>query len=77
MQPRATREDYERALAGLEYPVSRAAVVRNARDHGGLDTEVAAFLEQLPDRAFDSFSDLVQAIRTLYDPRGGGGSSPI
>ncbi|MGE0135527.1 MAG: DUF2795 domain-containing protein [Dehalococcoidia bacterium] len=77
MQSRATREDYDRALAGLEYPVSKAAVVRNARDHGGLDTEVAALLDQLPDHTFDSLSDLVAAIRALYDQRGGAGSSPI
>ncbi len=67
MQPRATREDYERALAGLQYPVSKPAVIRKARDHGGIDTEVAKTLERLPDISFDSFSQLVEAIRALYD----------
>ncbi|MFN8584469.1 MAG: DUF2795 domain-containing protein [Dehalococcoidia bacterium] len=66
MQPRATREDFERALAGLEYPVSKAAVVRKAQDHGGIDTEADAILAQLPDRSFDSFPDLVEAIRATY-----------
>lgn len=66
MQPRATREDYERALAGLHYPVSKPAVVRKARDHGGIDTEVAETLERLPDVTFDSFTDLIEAIRALY-----------
>jgi hypothetical protein len=67
MQPRATLEDYERALAGLQYPVSKPAVIRNARDHGGIDTEVADTLERLPEVSFDSFTELLDAIRVLYN----------
>lgn len=78
MQPRATREDYERALAGLPYPVSKAAVVRKAEDHGGIDAEVDAMLMQLPDRSFASFEDLIEAIRATYLTQAGGeSSSPV
>ena len=69
MQPRATLEDYERALAGLQYPVSKPAVIRKARDHGGIDTEVTRTLERLPDLSFGSFTELLEAIRTLYQDR--------
>lgn len=78
MQPRATLEDYERALAGLQYPVSKPAVIRKARDHGGIDTEVADTLERLPDVSFDSFTELLDAIRVLYlDRPDAAGDSPV
>jgi hypothetical protein len=70
MQPRATREDYDRALAGLEYPASSDVVVRTARDHGGIDTEVAAMLLQLPEGSFASRDELDDAIRALYSAAG-------
>ena len=48
---------------------SSAAVIRKARDHGGIDTEVTRTLERLPDLSFGSFTELLEAIRTLYQDR--------
>lgn len=70
MQPRATKDDYDRALEGLEFPAATDSVVRKARDHGGIDTEVAAMLEQLPEGSYASREQLVEAIRGLYAAAG-------
>lgn len=70
MQPRATRDDYDRALEGLEFPASTDSVIRKARDHGGIDTEVAAMLVQLREGSFSSRDDLDEAIRDVYSAAG-------
>ena len=70
MQPHATRQDFEIALSGLEYPVSVDALVRHARDHGGVDTEVEAVVAQLPDRPYESAEDLTAALRAVYLQQG-------
>jgi hypothetical protein len=75
MQPRATKDDYKQALDGLVYPVSTDNVLRTARDHGGIDAEVASILEQLPERSFDSSEELNDAIRAAYAAAGVFGDS--
>ena len=64
--PNATKRDYEVAFAGLDFPVSKAAVINRARDNGGLDREVYAILSQLPTGSHDSIEDLKQAVRAIY-----------
>ena len=71
--PHATKRDYEVALAGLDFPVSKAAVINRARDNGGIDREVYAILSQLPDKSHESMEDLQQAVRALYIA---GGAAP-
>jgi hypothetical protein len=75
MQPRATKDDYRQALDGLVYPVSTDNVLRTARDHGGIDSEVASILEQIPERSFDSSDELKDAIRAAYAAAGAFGES--
>lgn len=70
MQPRATRDDYDRAFSGIDFPTSKAGALRTARDHGGIDTEVAAMAEQVEDRSFDSYDDLLKAIHDVYAAQG-------
>ena len=66
MQPHAGKRDYDAALEGLEFPTSLAAVIRTARDHGGIDREVSEMMARLPDRQFDSLEDLYAEIRGVY-----------
>ena len=64
--PHATKADYRKAFAGFEYPVSKDAVVRQARDRGGLDREVNRILIQLPLSKYRSEDELQDAVRQLY-----------
>ena len=64
--PTATKRDYETAFTGLDFPVSKAAVINRARDNGGIDREVYAILSQLPDKSHESMEDLQQAVRAIY-----------
>ena len=65
-QPRAERQDFEVALGGLVYPVSRDGVINHARDHGGVDTEAIAMVEQLPEGEYSSPEELAEALRAIY-----------
>lgn len=67
----ADRRDYTRALAGLDYPASRDAIVRKAADHGGLDTEVLYILENLSEDSYDTEYELQQAIDGAYEETNG------
>ena len=73
--PNASKRDYEVAFAGLEFPVSKAAVINRARDNGGIDREVYATLAQLPDRSLKSMDDLQQAVRAIYVASGAASDS--
>jgi hypothetical protein len=64
--PHAERQDFQVAIGGLAYPVSKDGILNHARDHGGLDTEVIAILDQLADRDYASPEDLEQALRLIY-----------
>ncbi len=46
--------------------MSTAAVIRHARDHGGIDAEVVDTLTRLPATTFDSRAALIAAIRAVY-----------
>ncbi|MEI6665475.1 MAG: DUF2795 domain-containing protein [Chloroflexota bacterium] len=64
--PHAEPGELREAISGLSYPVSKDAALRFARDHGGLDHEVADTLAQIPDRSYESQADLVAALRAVY-----------
>jgi hypothetical protein len=69
-RPAASREDYDRAFQGLEFPASRPAILRTAADRGGLDTEVLEVLGELPDTQFPDLESLKGAVREMYWARG-------
>lgn len=46
-------------LAGLDYPISRADLVRAAEEHGA-PTEALDALRSLPLSAFDSYEELTE-----------------
>jgi len=65
-QPHAGKRDYEIAFEGIEFPSSLSAIIRSARDKGGIDREVHEMIVRLPDRQYDSLEDLSAEIRGLY-----------
>lgn len=64
--PHAGKADFRKAFAGFNYPISRDAVYRGARDKGGLDREVPRVLAQLPLKKYRSEDELIQAVRWVY-----------
>ena len=65
-QPRAEPQDWERVLERLEFPISLPALIRYARDVGGVDLEVHEVLSRLTRDSYDSREQLVDEIRGLY-----------
>ncbi|MHA7238424.1 DUF2795 domain-containing protein [Arthrobacter sp. TMS1-12-1] len=49
--------DIQKALGGMDYPASKDDLVRHAKDKGA-DDAVLRTLENLPDREFDSPTDV-------------------
>ncbi|WP_394252306.1 DUF2795 domain-containing protein [Arthrobacter pityocampae] len=49
--------DLQKALGGVDYPASKQDLVQHAKDKGA-DTTVLEALENLPDREFDSPTDV-------------------
>ena len=66
LQPHATKQQYQKAFEGLEFPTSLSAVKKRAADVGGIDREVNEMLGRLPDRQFESLDDLFGALREAY-----------
>lgn len=64
--PHAEPGEIRAAIEGLTYPVSKDEVLRFARDHGGLDHEVADAISQIADHTYESQADLVAALRAVY-----------
>jgi hypothetical protein len=65
-EPAAQKDDWERALEGLEFPASLVYIIRTARDRGGIDREVHAILERLPEQEYDTYDDLIAGVRAVY-----------
>ena len=53
--------DVQRYLGGVDYPASKETLVETARG-GGADDEVLDALESLPDRDYDSPTDVTSAV---------------
>ncbi|MHA7281867.1 DUF2795 domain-containing protein [Arthrobacter sp. TMS2-4] len=51
--------DIQKALGGVDYPASKADLVKHAKDKGA-DGTVLETLENLPDREFDSPTDVTK-----------------
>jgi len=66
VQPRAEPQDWEKVLERLEFPISLPALIRYARDVGGVDLEVHEVLSRLRRESYDSREQLVDEIRGLY-----------
>ena len=66
VQPHAGKQDYNKAIAGLEFPISRDGLLRGTKDKGGIDREVAMILSMLQDNKFNSEEELFQKIRYIY-----------
>ena len=66
MVPHATKQDFNEALKGFHYPISRAAILNMGRDKGGVDREVARVLNVLPDRRYKSEAEVIEEIRAIY-----------
>jgi len=66
VQPRSEPQDWERVLERIEFPISLPALIRYARDVGGVDLEVHEVLSNLTRDSYDSREQLVDEIRGLY-----------
>jgi hypothetical protein len=66
VQPRAEPQDWERVLERLEFPISLPALIRYARDVGGVDLEVHEVLSRLSRDSYDSLEQLVREVRDIY-----------
>ncbi len=64
--PHASKSDYNKALAGFHYPISKDAITRMAADKGGLDREVRRILAQIPARKYNSAEEVQDAVRWVY-----------
>ncbi|WP_327583049.1 DUF2795 domain-containing protein [Nonomuraea sp. NBC_00507] len=53
--------DLQKHLSGVDYPASKADLVKAARDHGAGDDIVKA-LENMPDRRYDGPNAVSQAV---------------
>lgn len=51
--------DIQKALGGVDYPASKEDLVKHAKDKGA-DGTVLETLENLPDREFDSPTDVTK-----------------
>ena len=69
-KPHATKQDQEPAFKGFHYPMSRAAILNMGRDKGGVDREVAAILNLIPDRKYKNEAEIREAVRTIYRIQG-------
>ena len=70
-QRHAAREEFLRALEGLDFPASKVGIVRKAQDKGGLDREVPHVLGQIEDRTYEDKDDLAREIERVYAEGGG------
>ncbi|MFW5655020.1 MAG: DUF2795 domain-containing protein [Roseicyclus sp.] len=61
--PAPSAADLEQALAGVDYPASRNALVRHARDRG--TEEIAGIIAELPDREYRDAADVARAFGGL------------
>ena len=66
LRPHASKQDYAKAIAGLEFPISRDGLIRGAKDKGGVDREVGMVISMLNDKKFSSEDELLARIRATY-----------
>ena len=66
----AGKADYRSAFSGLEFPASKIEVVRRSRMKGGIDREVFAVLDSIPNRSYRGMEELTNAVRSVYVARG-------
>tara|TARA_B100000073_G_C23703457_1_gene561311 strand:+ start:326 stop:1003 length:678 start_codon:yes stop_codon:yes gene_type:complete len=66
LRPHASKQDYAKAIAGLEFPISRDGLLRGAKDKGGIDREVSMVISMLNDKKFISEDELLARIRATY-----------
>jgi hypothetical protein len=58
--------DFSRAMEGMDFPVSKDAVLRTAADKGGLNGDVQSVLELIPEQTYESRASLDEAISAAY-----------
>ncbi|MBM3139211.1 MAG: DUF2795 domain-containing protein [Chloroflexi bacterium] len=68
--PHASKQDFEAAFKGFQYPMSKSAILNMGRDKGGLDREVARVLARIPDRKYRDVDEVRAAVRGVYRAMG-------
>ena len=67
----ANPQEFREAVAKVDFPASRDAIILKARDRGGLDREVFHILGYISDRTYESAEDVEQEIDRIYENVGG------
>jgi hypothetical protein len=67
----ASTADFNRALAGIDFPASHDGILHAASDKGGIDNEVLFILEHIPERTYESRQEVDRAIEEAYALTGG------
>jgi hypothetical protein len=70
VQPSAERQDWERVLSAFHFPLSLVQIRKQAREVGGVDSEVHAMIGRLQSDTYDSLEQLMQDIREIYTADG-------
>jgi hypothetical protein len=53
--------DIQKALGGIDYPATKADIVKHAQDHGGGDDVIEA-LQGIDDREYDGPSGVSESV---------------
>lgn len=64
--PAAEPADYERALNGVDFPLSKPGLMRDVRENGGIDREVLEMIERLPADEWDDRESLIHDLHAAY-----------
>jgi hypothetical protein len=67
MRP-AVQKDFIHALRAVDFPAPRDRILSAAKDTGGLNEQVLLILEQIPNRTYESSSDLADEIERAEPP---------
>jgi len=64
--PAAQPDDWKHAMAGIDFPAAKVAIIRQVQDKGGIDHEVFDILNRLPRDEYQTVDDLSADLRTTY-----------
>ena len=67
----ADPKDYIKAFDGIDFPASRAGIIRAAQDKGGLNGGVDYVLQQIEDRTYESVDDVAAEVNRILAAGGG------
>ncbi len=64
-------QEFREALTGVDFPASRDAIIKKARDRGGQNREIFHILRHIRDRVYRSVEEVDAEIDRVYESVGG------